>query len=317
MKTEYNIVWVDDHIDYIRGDERDIRRYLSSKEVELKVIHIEVISKNSIIDNQDFIDGINQGNIDFLLIDFNMPGLNGVTVIEYIRTVVKDYHTPIVFYSSDNTQNLPDLINVKNQDVNFDNTLDGVFFCHRDFIRDKVINLMDSLLLREHKVNAVRGMLMEKVSEIDVSVMKAIAETYTHVFEDSKDTVLALIRRKFNSRKKGSAKVVTDLNGEDYEHTISYILDNPRKTDNHFRAEILREILRHIDDFKTQGHVLSGFYNPKGGKPSLNCYRNMYAHQTEDELGENHSEENNLFIKAESRKHKDNIYEILSIKGID
>ncbi len=312
MKTEYKILWVDDNISYVRGDIRRIRNFLRRKEVELDLRIINVNADNKITEQDEFNNYLLDGNLDFLLIDYNMPTLNGIEVTEYIRTDLKDYHTPIVFYSSDIKQNLSALINKQNTNTQFDKYLDGIFFCHREDIASKLINLMESLLKREHKIKAVRGMLIQKVSEIDVAIIEAIKKLYLETDSEKYSKLKSHIVKKFNQRKKQAEAIISAIEDSSYEESVAYILDNIRITDNHFRSELLREILKGIAALKDNGDVLSGFYNNKDGKPSLNCYRNDYAHKTEEELADIHSEEGNLFIKSESRKHKNNINDILS-----
>ena len=314
MKTEYKILWIDDYIRSVRGDIRRIESFLKKNEVELDLQTISVNADNKITEQDEFNNYLIDGNLDFLLIDYNMPTLNGVEVIEYIRTDLKDYHTPIVFYSSDNKQNLSALINSKNTGAQFDKYLDGIFFCHREDIASKLINLMESLLKREHKIKAVRGMLMEKVSEIDVAIIEAIKKLYLETDSAKYTKLQRHIVSKFHRKKKQIEKIFSDIEDSSYEESVAYILDNIRITDNHFRSELLREILKGIDALKDNGDVLSGFYNNKDGRLCLNCYRNDYAHKTEKELADIHSEEGNLFIKSESRIHKNNINDILTYK---
>ena len=61
-----------------------------------------------------------------------------------------------------------------------------------------------------------------------------------------------------------------------------------RSIDTHFRAEILREILLHIEDSKALGDTLSSFYNrPLAGSGQTDCLvtlRNDYAHKTAAEI---------------------------------
>jgi len=315
VKTEYRILWIDDRPTSVRGDIRNITRFLNTKEVSLNLKQINVTAGNNVIANEEFLDFFNSYELDFLLVDLNMPEISGIEVIRYVRSTLKDYYTPIVFYTNDDSKDLPELIQSQNEGVSIEQYLDGIFFCHRDDISNKIINLMTSKLNREHKIKAVRGMLIENVSDLDVDIIEGLRNSFEHIKSDKKATILAKIKQKFGSRNTTSEQIVNDLLNASYEEAISYILNDLRKTDQHFRAEILREILRHTVGATGHGSVLSTFYNPKPEKPSLNCFRNNYAHKTEEELQETHSDENNLFIKAEVRKHKKNMGEIISIRA--
>lgn len=317
MKTEYKLLWIDDNLGSIRGDVRNITHFLKQQEIDINLESINPSAGTDLIEDPIFIKLLGEGELDFLLVDYNMPGLNGVGVIEYIRQTLQDYHTPIVFYSNDATENLSNLINDKNKDVGFDQYLDGIFFCHRDDISQKMLSLMQSQLKREQKIKAVRGLLMEKVSDIDVDIIKAIRVIFSSVKEDKKNNITKQLKKKFVGRNKLSQKIVSDINDANYEELVLYIIDNPRATDNHFRAEMVRNMLKYVDEADEYGNILSDFYNPKDGVLSLNCFRNKYAHQNEEELQIVHSVENNLRIKSESRKHKKNMEAILSLKVTD
>ena len=317
MKTEYKILWIDDALNLVRGDIRNIERFLLSKKVDLAVEKVSVAAGNSVFDDNVFTNAFEDGELDFVLIDLNMPDVKGDDVISYIRNDLNDYYTPIVFYSGDGIEHLTSSIDSKNSDVAIEKYLDGIFFCHRDDITLKMTNLMSSKIDREHKIKAVRGMLMENVSDLDVKIIEALRLSFEHIEENKKSTVLAKIIKKFNDRKNGSVKTVEDLSEASYEDSIEYILDNLRKTDQHFRAEILRYILRYTSDFKGFGEILSTFYNPKEDQPSLNCFRNDYAHKTEEELEGIHNHENNLLIKSEVKKHKENLRKIIAMRTTD
>jgi len=315
VKTEYRILWIDDRPTTVRGDIRDITRFLKNKEVSLNLKQIGVKAGTNVIGNDDFLDFFNSDELDFLLVDMNMPEITGIEVIRYVRSTLKDYYTPIVFYTNDDSKDLPELIRSQNEGVAIEQYLDGIFFCHRDDISSKVINLMISKLNREHKVKAVRGMLIENVSDLDVDIIEGLRNSFEQIKTDKKTTVLSKIKQKFKSRNTASGKIVDDLSSASYEDAIKYILSDLRKTDQHFRAEILREILKYTNGANEKGEILSTFYNPKSGKLSLNCFRNKYAHKTAAELQGIHSDENNLFIKSEVRKHKENMSEIISLNA--
>jgi CheY-like chemotaxis protein len=314
MKTEYTILWIDDDLAQVRGDIRNITRFLLSNQVDLNIEKIEVSAGISVVEDGVFTGAFERGELDFVLIDLNMPDLNGDEIISHIRKNLKDYYTPIVFYSGDGIVKLSDSINSKNSGVSLDNYLDGIFYCHRDDITYKLTNLMTSKIERDHKIKAVRGMLIENVSLIDVNIIEALRGSFAHINENKKSKILAKIKQRFNSRNTNSAQNLSEINKLSYDEAVTYILDDLQKTDQNFRAEILRLILKHTDGCKENGEILSTFYNCTPEMPSLSKIRNKYAHQTEAELSDFHSKNNNLHIKSEVRKHKGNMTKIISLR---
>ncbi|MBW3697965.1 response regulator [Vibrio sp. T187] len=312
MKTEYNILWIDDNFRLVRGDVRNLTTHLKKEEISLNVIDFNPEAGTKITEEPKFISSFEQYELDFILVDYNMPELDGVEVIAHVRKVLNDYHTPIVFYSNEENIDLTDLINNENKGVAFDEYLDGVFFCHRDYITRKMTNLIDSQLKREGKISAVRGMLMEKVSDIDVLVFEVLKKLSLDVDESKHNKLSTFINEKLSRRERSAGRVVQDVSVMNYPDMINYIVENPRITDSHFRSELLRKVLDNIDNKKQHGNILSDFYNVKDGNLSLNCFRNRYAHQTEVELSDIHTPENCLRIKSESKRHKENLSESIS-----
>jgi CheY-like chemotaxis protein len=316
MKTEYRLLWIDDRLGAVRGDIRNIENFLSDNEIRLNLQKVDASSEISVINTPEFLDFFNNDEVDFLLVDLNMPNIDGIGVIKFIRTELQDYYTPIIFYSNDTTKDLPQLIRDKNSGAGVNDFLDGIYYCHRDYIGTKVINLMESKLKRENQIKAVRGMIIENVSGLDVDILYSIKIAFNKIKDNGKARVLSKVKRKFKSKINTSKQIFEVNENATYEEVISYIIENPRKTDQLFRAEILREILKYTDDCETLSDILLEFYNCTPGRTSLSGIRNKYAHQTEEELRHIHSNENNLFIKAEVRKHKENMITIITKNSV-
>jgi CheY-like chemotaxis protein len=312
MKTEYRMLWIDDRLSAVRGDIRNIENFLLENEILLTLQKIDASSDISVINTPEFLDFFNKDEVDFLLVDLNMPNIDGIGVINFIRTELQDYYTPIIFYSNDATKDLPQLIREKNSGAGVNDFLDGIYYCHRDYIGTKVINLMESKLKRENQIKSVRGMIIENVSGLDVDILHSIKIACSNIKDEGKAQVLSKVKSKLRSKRNSSKKVYEDNENATYEEIVSYIIENPRKTDQLFRAEILREILKYTDDCKELSDILLEFYNCTQDRTSLSGIRNKYAHQTEEELQDIHSEKNNLFIKAEVRKHKENMTTIIT-----
>ncbi len=313
MKTQYRILWIDDRLSTVRGDIRNIENFLLDNEILLNLQKVDASAETSVIEAPEFLHFFDKDEVDFLLVDLNMPNIDGIGVINFIRTELQDYYTPIIFYSNDATKDLPQLIRDKNNGAGVNDFLDGIYYCHRDYIGTKVINLMESKLRRENQIKAVRGMIIENVSDLDVDILHSLRVSFNQINVAGKAKVLSKVNGKFRSKRNTSKQVFEDNENATYEEVISYILENPRKTDQQFRAEVLREILKHTDNCKEFSDTLLEFYNCKPERTSLNGIRNKYAHQTEAELESTHCEKNNLFIKSEVRRHKENMNKIISL----
>lgn len=312
MKLKYNIVWIDDQISLVRGDRRIISTFFRSKEIELDLVSIEANAGSSLIDNEDFIKALESEELDFILIDFNMPGLNGSDVIEYIRKTLQDYHTPILFYTGDDPLDLANAINSKNSDgVEF---VDGIFYCHRDNISDKFLNIVKSQLRNDERINSVRGMLMDRVGYVDHCILRALEHCKENVSNGSKERVSNQIKARLRRKKTTLEDALENIDNWSYEEVVNFLKDNPRFTDCHTRAESLREMLRGSQDLRHHGDVLSDFYNRTERGNSLNNLRNIYAHEPCEAIEQVHTEENIKLIRMETKRHISNIETLLGIE---
>lgn len=311
MKTSYKIVWIDDAQSRIRGEKRDIRNFLDKNGVQLQLIELEPNASEEITSTQGFKDAFNQ-DVDFLFVDFNMPGLSGDQIINFVRKELRNYYLPIVFYTNDDFKDLVKKISEANSNSSNEDILDGIYFCHKDHLILRVIRILESLIEKDHKINSVRGMVIEKVSYIDVQIQSGIEKLYSLVEADKQKKIVDLVGKKFKRRKDLLVQACELVEENDYEKILKEIIGNPKLTDTHFRADVLRNILRQISELSDKGGVLSDFYNSKDGVKCLNELRNLYAHQSEDDLTDLHSDENSIHIKKEAIRHTSNVDEIVA-----
>ncbi len=129
----------------------------------------------------------------------------------------------------------------------------------------------------------------------------------------SKIQVKALKNRTESNRKR-SATIADDISNKSYDDSLAYLLEDIRRWDTFARANVLREILKHIDGKQLQGDVLSGFYNDSSSiapNKNLIALRNDYAHKASSEIIADHNDDRCKFIRTETRKHLENLKAIL------
>jgi len=308
MKTDYKILWIDDEPSYVRGDKRKFESFFRRRGIELTIIEIVVSEGSQTIYNEDFKIAINDIELDIVLVDFNMAtGENGNDIIKHIRQTLHHYHIPIVFYSADGPEKLQEeilKINLETQDKK--NIADGIYFCHRDNIFDKVEKILISLLEKEELPKRVRGLLMDRVSEIDARIIELLsAYSKIDVTPKTQKIVKDLIIKNLASRKQNTENIINILKEKDYSELVKYIANNYICFDSARRADMLREILRELKS--EYGQVLSSFYNDCDGNNCLSKLRNNYAHKTENELKSQHNESKCKYIREETRRHLENL----------
>lgn len=316
MKTEYKILWIDDEHHYVRGDVRNIRSFLNDYGIELVVNTIEVTPDNCPTKDPSFSDSISDIDLDMVFIDFNMPE-DGDVVISHIRKTLHHYHLPILFYTGDKEpeKKLTKIFSESLvEESNFLNISDGIYFCDREHIAEKAKLILTSLLAKDSKPQRGRGLLMDRVSEIDAKIIASLKQHWNDVPEADRNGVLKKVLRKLENRKSRSQALFENMDGKTYEEVINHLISDDRAIDTHFRAEMLREMLRYIADKASIGKTLSSFYNSSSDSAEPRCLvdlRNDYAHKTANEINTSHDEGQCKYIRTETRRHLLNLKQLL------
>lgn len=312
MKTDYKILWIDDNHDSVRGDVRSIRSFLENYGIELIVNQILVTPDHCPTQEETFANAIADIDLDMVFVDFNMPE-QGDKIINHIRKTLHHYHLPILFYTGDDSPEkiLPEHIAASNKsESNPLNISDGIYFCDRDHISEKANMILTSLLKKENKAQNGRGLLMDRVSEIDAKLISALRELWKQVPDNKRAKVIKSLSDRVDSSKKRSAKIAEDIAGKSYDESLTYLLEDIRRWDTFARANVLREILRCIDGKQAYGDVLSGLYD-NNNINNLIGMRNIYAHKASSEIVDDHNDERCKFIRTETRWHLNNLKTLL------
>lgn len=319
MKTEYKTLWIDDDIRSVRGPKRSIDTLLTSHGIAPEFIDIEAKAGDCPTKSKKFIDALADPELDMIFVDFNMPDENGLEIIEHIRKAEHHYHLPIIFYSGDDFDEgdgLEDKVNDLNKaEQDFRKIIDGIYFCRRDDIAEKAKLILNSLLDKENKLQHSRGLLMDRVSEIDAKIALSIRHFFSAVPPANQQSILKMINSKLKSKSTKSATLLDCISKKSYEEAVTYLLDTEGSMDTLFRAELLRHILRYLEDKAPHGDVISAFFNNlEEHKPykCLNSLRNTYAHQTAAQIKVDHTTEKCKYVRTETRKHLKNLDDLMA-----
>ncbi len=315
MKTEYQILWIDDEPRHIRGDIRNITSFLDDYGIELKVEMIEVTDDNCPTKQESFSKTIDNIDLDMVFVDFRMPE-QGDVIIKHIRKTLHHFHLPILFYTGENSPEkilTEHMINANKDASGFLDIADGIYFCDRDHITEKAKLILTSLLKKENKAQHGRGLLMDRVSEIDSKLIVLLKQLWNDVPSERRACVLKTLTDRVDSGKKRATQVAQDIAGKSYDDSLAYLLEDARRWDTFTRANVLREVLRYIEGKSDHGKVLSGFYNSGQSNSNANLIsmRNDYAHKASSEILADHNDEKCKFIRTETRKHLSNLKSLL------
>lgn len=313
MKTEYKILWIDDEHRYVRGDKRVIADFLEDQGIQLLVRQIDVTQDDCPTSSAEFETAVADVELDMVLIDFNMPEM-GDKIIRHIRNNLHHYHLPILFYTGDDNarRTLQGSISALNDtEISNLNIADGIYFCDRDHIAEKAKNILTSLLKKESRPQQGRGILMDRVSEIDAQMIQFINDLWLKVPEKKRAVVAKEMNERLASKCSNANSLKEDVLELNYEEIGEFlqVKDNSLRMDTFTRTKILREILRALPEFEQEGKILSTFCH---GETNLNALRNNYAHKTTNEIEPEHNEVRCKYIRTETRKHLANLNDLRS-----
>ena len=220
-----------------------------------------------------------------------------------------------MFYTSDtNAQEAlqQSILAVNHSEAESDKVADGIYFCDRDHITDKAKLILTSLLKKESRPQQTRGLLMDRVSEIDANITECLKKLWNEVPENKQSKVLETLSERLNQAVSSNSTLSERLKELSYNDVANFIEDNKKSIGTFAKAKVLREVLRRIGNYTENGNDLSDFCNDKNGIKCLNSLRNIYAHDTEVALNSSHNDERCKFIREESRRHLDNLISLLS-----
>ncbi|MBR0689424.1 response regulator [Bradyrhizobium manausense] len=301
MKTEYDIIWVDDDLETVADDINDTKEFFEKVGIEARIQTFE----GGRSDLHDLVKaGLANPELDLIVVDFMMDGMNGRQLIDAIRTSDHIF-LPVVFYSSAGSERLHQEAAAA--------ALDGVYISSRDRVRRKIEEVVTSLLRKEQTTKRTRGLLMEGVSEIDANFGQLFHGLWSKLPDGEKDNVVAYFNEKLGERVASAAKAQKDLPAE--REAFMKSMENSFVSaayDTSMRWKILKKMLtlakRHDEDSSKVFFRL--FDDPK----AIVQMRNNYGHRTRVELEKDHTEEKCIAIRRELRAQTANL--VGMIKGV-
>ena len=236
-------------------------------------------------------------------------GVNGSDIVEWIRESHSIYR-PIIFYSAGSTLTDESALKDLNEAAENARMLGKNFMTTpRSRLSALLSDIAKEMHREEHKVNQVRGLLMDQVGEIDAKVIKSIDTLWLEVPIKTQPKVQKELNDRLFDKLKKACSLYKLLRRMKYEQVAELLVANVTNIDAFARAKVLREMLRAIPKFAENGKVLSPLCNDKGGLMDL---RNDYAHKSIEEI-EGHDDKRFKFIREESRKHNLNLDNVLRV----
>ncbi len=318
MKLTYNVLCVDDKIstldetkDYLSASNRNVGIETCYKDIEVKPGPRE--------DPTDFWarillkieESFSDRTYDMILVDLHMPiEGGGASVIDSIRETHTIYR-PIIFYSAGEPQTDDKAIEQLNAAASDAKLLGkSVLITSRDNLYNQASSIFSEMHKEEHKINRVRGLLMDRVSELDASIVELVQNDHLWALVpdgDIKNKIVTEFRGYFREEYDDAKALLKITKQLDVKAIQGFLNSNPKDISTYRKGHLLRSILKQAEGFKPFADVLKDGVE---GEASLKEIRNVYGHTTADELDKTHSLEKCISIRNESRRQLNNINSI-------
>lgn len=323
MKLHYNVLCIDDKIPRLKEIKDPFDDLNHSIGIDVSYVDISTKIKPK-EDPTDFRRRITEEIskhftpespfFDLILVDLHfgpkvdeVEVFNGSNVIEIIRRTHTLYR-PIVFYSSGEPETHSDAVE-QLEKVAKSSEIYGmsVFTKPFDELALFVQRIAKEMHFEEHKINSVRGLLMDQVSELDANIITAIEDStlWNSVPEANRPAVIREFKRGVQHQHTKIDKLSLETKDLEYDAVRNYVIEHNGRLDMFCKGKILREILRYIEPLKKNGEILSDAINP--GEKSISIIRNSYAHRTAEALNATHDVPKCKLIREETKRQIANI----------
>ena len=318
MKLTYNVLCVDDKISTLEETKTYLSAFNNNVGIETNYKDIEV-TPGPREEPTDFwsrilteIEGAFAENIyDMILVDLHMPlDVTGADVIYSIRESHTIYR-PIIFYSAGEPKVDEKAIEQLNAAAS-DTKLLGksILITTRDNLYDQAASIFSEMHKEEHKINRVRGLLMDRVSELDASIVELVQDD--RLWElvpdgQAKNKIVTEIKKYFQEEFDKAENLLVAIRQLDIKAIQAFLKSNPKDISTYRKGHLLRSILKQNDELRPMSDVLKDGVE---GEESLREIRNVYGHTTADELNKTHTDEKCISIRNESRRQLNNINSI-------
>lgn len=321
MKLNYNVLCIDDDIDSLKRNKAAFTKLAGNVGIEVIYKDINADSRPRETTRDAYVQRIsddiksafaNDSYFDIILIDLHLKNnVEGHELIQYIRDNHSIYR-PVIFYSA-GTPETDARAREQLTKAAIDSGVFGknILITPRRQIDVTLASIAGEMQVEEHKIPQVRGLLMDRVSELDASIVQAvkIEALWAALSDESKVKLEQYIKSNFvEGRYKDQTKVYNDLKALDLDGIKAIVFSDAKTIDTFTKVRILKEALSLIDGMNDNADVLKQFVSADG----LNAIRNHYAHKTAAQLDAEHNVDKCVMIRNESRRQLKNIGTVLS-----
>jgi CheY-like chemotaxis protein len=317
MKLTYYVLCLDDEINTLEEPKNYLSAFNNNVGIETKYTDIEVkIGPRE--DPDDFwmkiISKIEkafaENTYDMILVDLHMGNLSGADIIHSIRENHTIYR-PIIFYSAGDPEADEGAIKQLNEASSKSNLLGkSIFITSRNNLYNLASSILKEMHTEEHKVNRVRGLLMDRVSEFDAAVVQLVQnEQFLKLIPKgpARNKIVTEFKAYLKDDCTKAEVLLNQMKSLDITNIPNFLKDNPKDVSTYRKGYLLKSILKQIERAKPFARILSEGID---GGQSLRELRNEYGHTTAEQLDITHTDEKCINIRQEARRQLKNIDDI-------
>ncbi|MBY5867841.1 hypothetical protein [Rhizobium leguminosarum] len=319
MKLKYNVLCIDDDLESLRTIKAQFSKI--NEEIGIVVDYHDINAKAGAreVERDDYVarmeseinKAFSSSTFELIWIDLHLDiEVEGHELIRFIR----EHHTiyrPVIFYSAGSPSTQQKAVEQLNDAAGKSGVLGrNILIAPRTAMERTLEEIVREMHREEQKVNQVRGMLMDQVSELDANIIEALSnpKVWSGIKAGNEAKLLKYVREDLlEARMRSATKTYEKVKGVEFEEARALIIGDVKLLDVYSKARLLKEILAVSDGMDRHALVLRE-YLKEGG---LNAIRNNYAHRTAEALAPDHSDANCVAIRNDTRVQLENIRNIL------
>ncbi|MDW9536256.1 response regulator [Sinorhizobium meliloti] len=320
MKLSYNVLCIDDQLPTLRRNKNIFRDLNDDVGIEVAYHDINAAAGPTETEKADYLarlkaeidSAYEQTTFDLILIDLHLNNdVEGHELIEFIRDKHSIYR-PVIFYSAGQNPESEAQARAQLEEAATKSGVNGrnVLLTPRQGINALLQEIASEMHREEHKINQVRGLLMDRVSELEANIIRALTNdaTWDALGGDGKKKLFDYVQKNVVTKRfKEATKLHDKMKEMDIDGIKNLVVERPQTFDAYNRARLLKSMLEFIGGMEAQVAALEHFVSAEG----LNDVRNKYAHRTTADLGADHTDERCIEIRRGARDQLKSIGEVL------
>ena len=236
--------------------------------------------------------------------------VSGSDVIDCIRKSHTIYR-PIIFYSAGEPKKDEQAVKDLYQAVErADLSGKSIFLTPRSGLIDKATKIFKEMHTEEHNINHVRGLPMDRVSELDASIVELVEDKrlLDLVPEgDVRNKIVTEFKKYLKDDLDRAEKLYNEIKQLDITAIPEFLKENQKIVSTYRKGYLLKAMLKKIEGLEECAKTLSDGID---GETSIRMIRNEYGHTIAKKLDSTHDDEKCIHIRKEAHRQFQNIEDI-------